>query len=217
MSLHMLCLFSRTTAFLKSRRTSITRRLMGLCALNEPFLDRQSFVFENARLQEAVKVYEEARKSAAQGAHATACEDFSYGIMVGRPVVLELQASRSETEDEQVLETSQKALDWLIASYLFCGRSRMALEEWDMARKDFWAASMYSQNQDLIALQSMYELCVATEDDLGQLTSLKSLERLLRTEDLTPNPPVLQQEPPTLEDVQEKIQVLEAKLQADKS
>lgn len=171
------------------------------------------FSFENTRLQEAVQVYRDAQTSASDGDHATACEDFAYSILLGRKIVLELQANQTKSSEanESMEPTAHAALKWLVSCYVSSGRSRMAREEWEMARKDFWAAGMYSQNQDVGALQAMYDLCLVTDDDFGQLTSLKALEGCLIDGD-TGLLEVDEEATTTLEDVQQKLKELDIKL-----
>ena len=130
----------------------------------------KSYSFQNSNLQMAVDICKDARELASAGKQKEACDEFMSGIVIGRPIVQRLQESASKTtsEDDPTL-----ALDWLVSSYVELCRSRG--EDWVSARKDAWAACMYSMYNDMEALDCMLTVCRNTDDLIGEIQTLRQI------------------------------------------
>eukprot|EP00977_Amphora_coffeiformis_P011921 scaffold2917_cov191-Amphora_coffeaeformis.AAC.14 len=126
------------------------------------------------------------------------------GTFMGRKAVKAMQREMSNPE-------RKLAVDWLVASYLACGQARIQLGDWQTARSDVWAACMYSENSSLDALQCMLTVCENTDDLLGELNTLKSIQQLLSTTD---GADAFSEEELSIDKVQEQIRRVEAKLQS---
>ena len=138
-------------------------------ALSTP--SSQEYSFRDARLQIALEFYREGQQLLVEEKYRDASDALMSGVFAGRRVVEELHASSSEE--------SATAMSWLVTSYIECAKARMKLGDWQTARSDAWAACMFSQNQNLPALQCMLTVCQNTDDLFGQLSTLKAILPLL--------------------------------------
>jgi hypothetical protein len=144
------------------------------------------YSFHNKQLQGALEIYHEAQGLANEGKHKEACDSYMTAIFWGRSTVQQLQPSsensnnNNNTVEEKDLDDPKVALDWLVSSYRECCHCHMALEDWATARADAWAACSYSQNANLPALESMWQICQMTEDLLGEFQTLILIRPVLQ-------------------------------------
>lgn len=139
-----------------------------------PF-NTQRFIFEDDRLQQAADCLQEGQEMAIRGEYQEARDTIMAGVFSGRKIVEKLQ----QMKEDQAPEVSSKALEWLISSYICCSKARIEMCDWDKARSDAWAACTFSQNTNVDALDCMLQVCEKTSDLFGQLTTLKSMEKVL--------------------------------------
>jgi hypothetical protein len=137
----------------------------------------KTFSFQDERLQGALGFYEEGQQLLQDGSYRDACDAMMTGIFSGRKVVEAMCAS--DADDPETIE----ALDWLIVSYISCCEARMKLGDWQTARGDAWAACMFSQNLNPQALHCMLKVCENTNDLIGELNTLKSIQPLVLAND----------------------------------
>ncbi|KAL3780083.1 hypothetical protein ACHAW5_004567 [Stephanodiscus triporus] len=69
-------------------------------------------------------------------------------------------------------------LRWLVDSLKNSCRSRLSLRDVDGARRDAFAATVFSRNSDPDAHECLAEVCAASNDALGEMQGLKSASRL---------------------------------------
>jgi hypothetical protein len=129
--------------------------------------------FKDLSLQIALESYEEGNSLCLEEKYRTACNAYMNGILVGRKSVQRLVENYSSDGDKE--DDPEAALDWLVSSYLKCAKARMEMKDWQTARADAWAACSYTQNTNLEALTCMLSICEATNDQLGQIQTLKSI------------------------------------------
>jgi hypothetical protein len=130
---------------------------------SNPFVDFQ--------LNMAFDIVEEAEELAFRKEHEQASITYREGLHLARPRVLKLQdEDASANEDDFTV-----AFDWLVSSY--CASSACQLEAGNLngARSDAWAACVFTQNTNNQALQAMLQVCQASTDKIGELTTLKSI------------------------------------------
>ena len=166
--------------------------------------DNNNYSFRDEKLKGALSYYQEAQELAVQGEYQEACEVYMLGIFMGRKSVQRLLEEEESKEGEH-------ALDWLVSSYMACCQARIHLEDWNAARSDAWAACSYSQSQNLKALECMLMVCEKTDDCLGELQTLKSIQQLIlqtsSMEDTVPNTKF------HAEDIEQRIGNLETELE----
>jgi hypothetical protein len=136
-------------------------------------INGKDYSFKDPRLQLAVEVCRDAQQLALEGETKEACNEFISGIMMGRSTVQRLIEEKQEDSTDLSEDDSEKALDWLVSSYISVFKARITLEDWDTARADAWAACNYSMNTNLEALYCMLLVCRETEDPLGEIQTLR--------------------------------------------
>ena len=68
-------------------------------------------------------------------------------------------------------------LRWLVISLKNSCRSRLVMNDVDGARRDAFAATIFSRNTDADAHECLAEVCAASSDAVGELQGLKSAVR----------------------------------------
>ena len=170
--------------------------------------------FQDLSLQIALESYEEAEKFFSEGKYNDACASYLNGIMVGRSSVQKLiETENSERQQaKEATDDPDLALDWLISSYLQCARGRIEMKDWEKARADAWAACSYSQNTNMEALECMLSICENTDDQLGQMQTLKSILAVLSTAGDKENMMSATIESYSVEDLENKIKAIDGEL-----
>mmetsp|Transcript_28737 Transcript_28737/g.44159 ORF Transcript_28737/g.44159 Transcript_28737/m.44159 type:complete len:211 (+) Transcript_28737:121-753(+) len=117
--------------------------------------------------QDAIRLYEEA-------------------IMLGRkPAValyeLEQEQDESDSNDSLDESTSSRTLEWLIDLYCKSAAAKLEINDMDGARGEAWAATVFSKNTYLPAIQCMEKVCEASGDMIGQISALKQMLDLVET------------------------------------
>ena len=151
----------------------------------------------------SASLFDEATSLIDQKEYKGACDVCMQGIFTGRKIVQQIMENQNEEEDDPRL-----AMDWIVQSYLACGKARIELEDWNTARSDAWAACTYSQNENIETLECMLNVCENTNDTLGELQTLKLILEILEG-DTT----LKEQSSMTLQDVQDRISALDDKLE----
>jgi len=118
--------------------------------------------YEAKDYQSAVQLYEEA-------------------IQIGRNPAMALEEARSSLGNNH---DSIKGINWLVDSFRNSCRARLALKDIDGARRDAFAATVFSQNMDADSHMCLAEVCRASSDTLGELQATKAaIEQYQRLED----------------------------------
>lgn len=139
----------------------------------------KTFSFQNERLENAAQLFPEATLLLKQEKYKESCDLYMQGIFLGRKVVQELQQEQNDSMDDPKL-----ALDWMIESYIQCSKARIAMGDINTARSDAWAACSFSNNENVDALLCMLTVCELQEDTMGQLQTLKSIEKWMKDRDM---------------------------------
>lgn len=118
---------------------------------------RANKAFESKQYQSAVELYEEA-------------------IQNGRKPALALQESREQysTTDEGESEGYPQSLDWIVTSFRNSCKSRLALGDIDGARRDAFAATVFSLNNDAESHECLADVCNASKDVIGEYQAVKA-------------------------------------------
>ena len=181
------------------------------------------------KLQNAIDMYKEGYQELQNGKYNDACDTFMTGIFMGRSTVQNLLLNEEDNHEEEKDNTSQVALDWLISSYILCCCARIANNDYTKARADAWAACSYSQGNagtlpstTLQALLCMLLVCENSDDNIGELQTLRSIQPMYEQDDdgeqrklaLTINDAIVLSSPTlaSVDILQERIQQLEDEL-----
>lgn len=108
--------------------------------------------YEAKDYQSAVQLYEEA-------------------IQTGRKPAMELEEARASVDSNH---DSIKGVYWLVDSFRNSCRARLALKDIDGARRDAFAATVFSQSMDADAHMCLAEVCQASKDKMGELQATKA-------------------------------------------
>ncbi|KAL7466038.1 hypothetical protein ACHAXS_006332 [Conticribra weissflogii] len=107
-----------------------------------------------------------------------AVELYQEAIENGRKPALTLQELRDARENESGSETQQygypAGLRWLVESFRNSCRCKLALGDVDGARRDAFAATVFSKNTDASAHECLAEVCAKSGDALGELQAVKA-------------------------------------------
>jgi (2Fe-2S) ferredoxin len=122
--------------------------------------------FESKNYQSAVELYEEA-------------------IQNGRKPAMILQEAREKRATSETESLGYPAgLTWLVQSFRNSCRSRLALGDIDGARRDAFAATVFSQNTDAASQECLADCCKASGDAMGEWQAVKaSIESYARLEE----------------------------------
>lgn len=155
------------------------------------------FRFRNEVLQTALKAFHKGNELVQRGDFKAATSHFQQGIIMGRPVVLQLQQKLEEQQQQQSQKPSSSyslknrpwkqqlpsiteddnpylALEWLAQSYVASSQAHIRLGDLDAARRDAWGACLLTSHNKA-ALQCMLHICQSTDDAIGELSTLKML------------------------------------------
>lgn len=113
--------------------------------------------------------------------YQTAVQLYEEAIQTGRKPAMALEEARSLVDSKH---ESTKGVYWLVDSFRNSCRARLALKDIDGARRDAFAATVFSQNTDADAHMCLAEVCQASKDTLGELQATKAaIEQYQRLED----------------------------------
>ena len=138
--------------------------------------------FIRDRLMTGYELSLEAQEAYDAKNYQIAVDIYTDAIENGRKGAMTLQEARSaiidtvtanDTETEQS-NSYPEGVRWLVKSFKNSCRSRIALKDVDGARRDAFAATVFSQNLDADAHECLAEVCAASSDALGEMQSLKS-------------------------------------------
>mmetsp|Transcript_26872 Transcript_26872/g.57147 ORF Transcript_26872/g.57147 Transcript_26872/m.57147 type:complete len:320 (-) Transcript_26872:100-1059(-) len=125
------------------------------------------------RLMNGYELALEANEAYAAKDYQLAVDLYTDAIQSGRKPAMILQEARSASSDinsGQFLEGVQ----WLVTSFKNSCRSRLILKDIDGARRDAFAATVFSQNCDGDAHECVAEVSAASSDALGEMQAIKS-------------------------------------------
>ncbi|KAL7439632.1 hypothetical protein ACHAXM_006792 [Skeletonema potamos] len=113
--------------------------------------------------------------------YQTAVQLYEEAIQIGRNPAMALEEARSSLGSNH---DSIKGINWLVDSFRNSCRARLALKDIDGARRDAFAATVFSQNMDADSHVCLAEVCRASSDTLGELQATKAaIEQYHRLED----------------------------------
>lgn len=124
----------------------------------------------DTRLTFAQEASAQAAELASEGCHEEAAPHFEDALTLGRKAALKLH--------EEGGEKGTGALDWLIGVFRASATNRLRLHDVDGARRDAWAACVFSQSANVAALECLAEVCEASDDIIGHCQALKQILEL---------------------------------------
>ena len=83
-------------------------------------------------------------------------------------------ASNDDESENQSTEGYPLGVQWLVTSFKNSCRARLFVKDVDGARRDAFAATVFSQNYDAAAHECLAEVSAASSDKLGELQALKA-------------------------------------------
>lgn len=172
--------------------------------------NNNKYSFQDSRLRLAVEICHDAKQLPSP---KDACDEFMSGIVIGRSIVQKLQENKLQGNDiDDNDDDPDLALDWLVSCYIELFNSRVKLNDWETARKDAWAACMYSMYTNIEALECMLTVCTNTNDSIGELQTLKQILAAYSTTTTSSGSGGGTSTTMTLEEIEKRIQVLEKDL-----
>ena len=161
----------------------LSRLALSLLALNNPSNESTATKDKIAQLESRLQMGYEAQTDAQiailKGDYPAAASSFADALNFGRKSALTLH--------EMEAEDSDKALQWLID--LCCESATIHLFHLDdaaQARKDAWAACLFSQYTQRTPLELMKAVCINQDDLLGEMQAcqqLLDLEELVKEDE----------------------------------
>ena len=156
------------------------------------------------RLASGYELSIEANAAYASRDYRLAADLYADAIESGRKPAMLLQEAReagggvagqggaATSEDAAVVDGGCPAgLRWLVDSLTNSCRCRLLLRDVDGARRDAFAATVFSRNADPDAHECLAEVCAASRDPVGELQGLKSAARrydIVERENSAPRP-----------------------------
>lgn len=111
----------------------------------------------------------EAEEAYKAKSYALAVELYTDAIESGRKTALILQETRAAAGSD-----TEQSMQWLVTSFKNSCRARIVLKDLDNARRDAFAATVFSQNLDPDAHECLAEVCSSSDDALGELQAMKA-------------------------------------------
>lgn len=113
--------------------------------------------FESKQFQSAIELYEEA-------------------IQNGRKPAMALQEAREKYHSTKNTEEEgyPASLDWIVQTFRNSCRSKLAIGDIDGARRDAFASTVFSQNNDAASHECLAEVCNRSGDELGEYQAIKA-------------------------------------------
>jgi tetratricopeptide (TPR) repeat protein len=168
-----------TTSSIKRKKVKGDVLLSLLDELSEQETDISSFM-----RQRLVMGYEqslEAKAAYEAKDYQSAVQLYEEAIQIGRKPAMELEEARSSSFGDI---HDNRGMSWLVDSFRNSCRSRLALKDIDGARRDAFAATVFSQNRDADSHICLASVCFASGDKLGELQAVKAaIEQYQRIED----------------------------------
>jgi hypothetical protein len=112
-----------------------------------------------------------------------AVELYTDAIESGRKPAMMLHEARIKFRDDDVVggnlddeasNSEEGTVQWLVTSFKNSCRSRLVLKDVDGARRDAFAATVFSRSLDADAHECLAEVCAASSDALGELQGIKA-------------------------------------------
>ena len=156
--------------------TSIKRKKVKgevLISLLDELSDEKTDISQNMR-QRLIMGYEqslEAKKAYEAKDYQSAIQLYEEAIQMGRKAAMELEEARSSFGD---IHDSTKGIIWLVDSFRNSCRARLAMKDVEGARRDAFAATVFSQNTDADSHMCLAECCQASGDKLGEYQAIKA-------------------------------------------
>jgi hypothetical protein len=122
--------------------------------------------FTSKDYQQAIELYSDAIESARKP--AMLLEEAREAVLLGP------DSTRAITDN---IGGYPVGLKWLVTSLKNSCRSRLVMSDIDGARRDAFAATIFSRNTDADAHECLAEVCAASSDAVGELQGLKSAVR----------------------------------------
>mmetsp|Transcript_36731 Transcript_36731/g.77073 ORF Transcript_36731/g.77073 Transcript_36731/m.77073 type:complete len:325 (-) Transcript_36731:210-1184(-) len=132
------------------------------------------------RLVSGYELSLEAHQAYASKDYQSAVDLYTDAIESGRKPAMILQEARSAiisdttTDDNEQSYGYPEGVRWLVTSFKNSCRSRLSLNDVDGARRDAFAATVFSQNCDGDAHECLAEVCASSGDTLGEWQAVKS-------------------------------------------
>ena len=128
------------------------------------------------RLLDGYNCYIEANKAFELKKYQSAIELYEEAIQNGRKPAMALQQAREEYT-KNAFESSERypaGLDWIVTTFRNSCTSRLQLGDIDGARRDAFAATVFSQNNDAASHECLADVCKESKDALGEYQAVKS-------------------------------------------
>ena len=145
-----------------------------LISLLDELSDEETDISSSMR-QRLIMGYEQALEAkAAYEAkdYQAAIQSYEDAIQIARNPAMALEEARASVGGDNY--DSVKGVNWLVDSFRNSCRARLALKDVDGARRDAFAATVFSQNTDADALMCLAEVCQASKDTMGELQATKA-------------------------------------------
>jgi len=145
-----------------------------LISLLDELSDEETDISSSMR-QRLIMGYEQALEAkAAYEAkdYQAAIQLYEDAIQIARNPAMALEEARASVGGDNY--DSVKGVNWLVDSFRNSCRARLALKDVDGARRDAFAATVFSQNTDPDAHMCLAEVCQASKDTMGELQATKA-------------------------------------------
>ena len=130
------------------------------------------------RLMAGYELSLEAHEAYAAKNYQSAVDLYTDAIESGRKPAMLLQDARAASivpsDDDKESFGYPIGVQWLVTSFKNSCRSRLSLKDVDGARRDAFAATIFSQNFDADAHECLAEVCTASADALGEMQAVKA-------------------------------------------
>ena len=128
------------------------------------------------RLLDGYKCYIEANEAFELKNYHSAIELYEEAIQNGRKPAMSLQQAREEYT-KSICKSSERypaSLDWIVITFRNSCKSRLHLGDIDGARRDAFAATVFSQNNDAASHECLADVCKESGDKIGEYQAVKA-------------------------------------------
>ena len=137
------------------------------------------------RLVEGYEFFLKANDAYDSQQYQSAVDLYQEAIQNGRKPAMILREAREKYDVTHEEESAfPEGLLWLVQSFRNSSRARLALGDIDGARRDAFAATVFSQNKDAASQECLADVCKESGDALGEWQAVKtSIELYERIEE----------------------------------
>ena len=129
------------------------------------------------RLLQGYDFYIEANTAYESKQYQLAIELYEQAIQNGRKPAIALQEARENYAAEEKIQSTESypaSIDWIVTTFRKSCRCKLELGDIDGARRDAFASTVFSKNNDAASHECLADVCKESGDTIGEYQAIKA-------------------------------------------